>query len=206
MIVYSIVTEQPDSEPVLLADAKVHLEYTGTAKNAYITSLITTARRLCEAYTGLSFVTQERRIKLDKFPCSKLYIEVPYGPVQSITSFTYSNDDGTTTTLVEGTNFEVDTHSRIARLYPIDSDGELDSWPTDVKNVPHAITIEYQAGYDDVSGETTPEQIKQAIYMYLTKFFEHRGDVQGKGFNDALPWECMVVLDSLKVTWNANED
>jgi len=73
MIQYSIVTEQPDSEPVSLAEAKTHLEYAGTAKDNYITGLIKTARQLCESYTGLSFVTKERETKLDRFPC-KLYI------------------------------------------------------------------------------------------------------------------------------------
>lgn len=206
MIQYSIVTEQPDSEPVTLADAKTHLEYVGTAKNGYITELISVARHLCEAYSGLSFVTQTRRIKLDYFPCNRPYIELPYGPVQSVESFTYSKSDNTTVTLVQGTDFSLDTHSRIARLYPLGSDGTIDSWPTDLKDIAHPITIEYNAGYDDVSGEPLPPQVKTAIKMYLTKFFENRGDVQGKGFSDVLPWECMHILDSIKVTWNANYD
>jgi uncharacterized phiE125 gp8 family phage protein len=204
MIQYSIVTTQPDSDPVTLADAKTHLEYTGNAKNSYITALISSATKLCEAYTGLSFVTQTRRVKLDYFPL--VYIKLPYGPVQSVESFTYTKDDDTTVTLVEGTDFILDKHSRIARLYAIDSDGEIDSWPDDFKEIPHPINIEYNAGYDDVSGEQTPPQVKTAIMMYVTKFFENRGDDQGKGFHDALPWECMHILDSIKVTWNANYD
>ena len=213
MIQYSIVTEQPDSEPVTLQEAKIHLEYTGTAKNNYITTLISVARYLCEAYSGLSFVTQTRRVKLDYFPCTKydvvnqkIYIELPYGPVQSVESFTYEKDDDTTVTLTEGTDFLLDAHSRIARVYPIGDDGTIDSWPSDLKNIPHPITIEYNAGYDDVSGEPLPTQAKTAILMYLTKYFEGRGDEQGKGFNDVLPWECMHILDSIKVTWNANYD
>lgn len=211
MIQYSIVTEQPETEPVTLEEAKNHLEYTGTAKDLYITSLIKTARQLSEVYAGLSFVTQTRRVKLDYFPCyglyptSKIFIELPYGPVQSVESFTYSNDAGGTTTLVEDTDFKLDKHSRVARLFPIE-DGEIDLWPTDLKNIPHAITIDYNAGYDDVSGEQTPEQVKQAILMYATKYFENRGDQQGKSFADVLPWECMHILDSIKVTWNANYD
>ena len=206
MIQYSIVTVQPDSEPITLQEAKNHLEYTGTSKNSYIDSLITTARRLCESYAGLSFVTQTRRVKLDSFPCKSLYIELPYGPVQSIESFTYLNDAGGTTTLVLDTDFGLDKHSRIARVYAIDSNGEIDDWPTDVRDVPHAITIDYNAGYDDVSYETTPEQVKTAIKLYLAQFFENRGDNQGKGYNDVLPWHCQSVLDSIKVEWNAHLD
>jgi uncharacterized phiE125 gp8 family phage protein len=204
MIQYSIVTTQPDSDPVTLTEAKTHLEYTGTAKNSYITGLITTATKLCEAYSGLSFVTQTRRVKLDYFPCS--YIELPYGPVQTIESFTYTKDDGSTVTLVEGTDFILDKHSRIARLYSIGSDGTIDTWPTDFKSIPHPIIIDYNAGYDDVSGEQTPAQVKTAVLMYLTKYFANRGDEKEKGINEALPWECMHILDTIKVEWNANYD
>lgn len=205
MIQYSVVTTQPASEPITLKEAKTHLEVIGTSKDTYITSLITTARRLCEAYAGLSFVTQTRRVKLDYFPCDKLYIELPYGPVQSITTFSYLNDAAGTTTLTADVTYKLDIHSRLARVYKIDSSTtEIETWPTNLKDVPHPITITYVAGYDSAINETQPEQIKQAILMYLTKYFENRGDTQGKGFDDALPWECMHILDSIKVTWNAN--
>jgi uncharacterized phiE125 gp8 family phage protein len=205
MIQYSIVTDQPDFEPVSLGDAKTHLEYVGTSKNGYITSLIKAARRMCEAYAGLSFITQTRRVKLDNFPCSKLYIELPYGPVQSVESFTYAKDDGTTGTLTEGTDFILDIHSRVARVYPINADGEVDTWPSDVRNIPHPVTIDYNAGYDDISGEALPEQIKQAILMQVASMFENRQDEQ-QGGNSMVNWNSMAMLDTIKVTWNANYD
>lgn len=205
MIQYSVVTDEPDFlDLVTLAEAKTHLEYTGTAKNTYITSLIQTAGKLCEIYTGLSFVTQIRRVKLDYFPSNPLYIQLPYGPVQHIDTFSYTTEDDTTETLVSGTDYLLDTHSRVARVYPIGSDGTIDTWPTDYKSIPHPITIDYQTGYDDVSGEPVPEQVKQAVMMYVAKMYEKRGDEQGKTIAEALPWECQVILDSIKVTWNAN--
>lgn len=204
MIQYSIVTEPPDSEPVTLQEAKDHLEYTGTAKNNLIQSLIKSARRICEKYAGLSLVTQEREIKLDRFPC-KLYIDVPYGPIQSITSFTYLNDTGGTTTLVEDTDFKLDAHSRIARVYPIDEDGVIDTWPTNVRDTIHPVSIIYQAGYDDVSGEQTPEEAKIVIKQLVAKMFEHRGD-DGTGKGGILDWDMQTILDNIKVTWNANVD
>lgn len=206
MIIYSRVTEQPDSEPVTLAEAKTHLEYTGTAKNDYIETLISVARRICEAYSGLSFVTQERVIRLDKFPKGKRFIYIPYGPVQAILTFTYRNDDGGTTTLEEGTDFAVDTHSSVARAYAINSDGEIDDWPTDVLEVPHAITLSYQAGYDDVSGELTPAQVKQAILLQVASMFETRQDEQPGIISHKICWNSEAILDTIKVTWNANAD
>lgn len=205
MIVYSRVTDQPEFEPVSLADAKTHLEYTGTAKNAYINSLIKTARRICEGYSGLSFVTQERSVKMDHFPAVKSYIEVPYGPVQTIDSFTYLNENGTTTTMVEDTDYIVDTHSGICRLFPIDDNGEIDLWPTDVKWRPNAITIQYTAGYDEAVNEPLPEQAKQAMLMQIGAMFEQREDARG-GEVTMIVWNSMSILDTIKVTWNAHQE
>lgn len=208
MITYSRVTEQPANEPVSLSDAKIHLEYTGTAKNAYITSLIKSARKICEGYAGLSFVTQTRQIKMDIFPTS--FIIVPYGPVQSIDSFEYLNDDGSTTVLTEGVDFEVDYHSSMCRIFPIDSEGEIDSWPTDVRSRPQAITITYVAGYDEAVNEPLPELIKQAILLQVASMFENRQDEVAGSINmmnwNTINWNSIHILDSVKVTWNANLD
>jgi uncharacterized phiE125 gp8 family phage protein len=210
MITYSRVTEQPANEPVSLSDAKVHLEYTGTAKNAYITSLIKSARRICEGYSGLSFVTQTRQIKMDIFPSNGAFILVPYGPVQSIESFTYLNDDGTTTTMVENTDFIADYHSSVCRLFAVDENGEIDSWPTDLRDRPQAITISYVAGYDEAINEPLPELVKQAILLQVASMFENRQDEVAGSINmmnwNTINWNSIHLLDSVKVSWNANVD
>lgn len=203
MIQYSIVTEQPDSEPVTLDEAKDHLEYTGTLKDEAIQSMITAARRICEKYTGLSFVTCERSVKMDRFPCYYDPIIVPYGPVQAILTFTYFDSNQDEITLTEGTDFEMDNHSRVCRLYAIDSNGQKTSWPTALYK-PNAITITYQAGYDDASGEVTPEEARIGIKRVLAKLFENRGDTSGK--DGIIDWDTQTILDGIKVTWNANYD
>lgn len=206
MIVYSRITDQPSSEPVSLAEAKTHLEYTGTAKNAYIASLIKSARIMCEKYAGLSFMTQERRIKMDVFPTNHQPIIVPYGPVQTIDSFTYLNDDGGTTTLVSGTDFAIDSHSGMCRLYALE-DGEVDSWPTDIRKYPQAITIDYTAGYDEAINEPLPEQIRQAILLQVASMFENRQDEVAGSINmmnwNMISWNSLTLLDTVKVSWNA---
>lgn len=199
MIQYSVVTEQPDLEPVELDEAKEHLEYYGTLKDRKISDLITTARRMCEEYTGLSLVTQTRRMKLDRFPTNALSLQIPYGPVQYIESFTYLNEDGTTTTLVENTDFKVDYHSKMARIYMIDDQGEIDTWPTDYRAVLTPIEIVYVAGFDDVSGQQTPPQAKNAILRLVARLFEDRGDVGDL----VLDWGTQTMLDDIKVVWNA---
>lgn len=200
MIIYPIVTSQPDYEPVTLAEAKEFLEYDGNRKDAMIMRLVTSARQVCESYTGLSFVTQERSIRLDRFPCTKNYINLPYGPVQSVISAEYIDDNGDTVTMVEGTDFEISIYRGVARLYPI-SDGVRDVWPTNVQDIDEAITIVYQTGYDDVSGLPLPTVAKQAILMVTSRLFEHRGDDGMK--EGILTWDVQSMLDTIKVTWNA---
>lgn len=208
MIIYSRVTEPVDNEPVTLTEAKIHLEYTGTLKDAYIWSLVSAARRICEGYAGLSFVTQERSVKLDRFPANS-YLYLPYGPVQSVLSFTYTDDDDVVQTLVEGTDFELDIHSPVARVYPIDSTG-ITTWPTDAKDQLQGIEVVYQTGFDDASGEAPPPEVRISTLRVLAKLFENRGDESPASTrymgNGILDWETQTILDNIKVVWNANID
>jgi uncharacterized phiE125 gp8 family phage protein len=201
MIIYPIVTSQPDTEPVTLDEAKQHLEYDGDRKDDMINRLITTARQACESYAGLSFVTQERSIRLDRFPCNRSYVYLPYGPVQAVISAEYIDTDGDTVTMVEGTDYEVAIYGGVARFYPI-TDGVRSAWPSDVDSINEAITIVYQTGYDSVSGLPLPGVAKQSILMVLTRLFENRGD---QGTKDGiLTWDVQTMLDTIKVTWNAD--
>lgn len=215
MILYSKVTEVPEAEPVTVAEAKTHLEVTGTAKDTYIGALIKAARRICEVDAGLSFVTQTRVVKLDRFPScwpwsyrygthtnTNPYSEIilPYGPVQTVTAFTYFDADGNEQTLTVDTDFYFDGHSGVARLRPVNS------WPS-TKLMPNAVSIEYTAGIDldsDTSEEYLPI-VKQAILLQVASFFENRQD-EVPGSMSEINWNSKTLLDSIRVTWNANYD
>ena len=205
MILYSRVVEHPDSEPVSLSEAKVHLEYQGDSKNDYIWTLIKASRRLCEAYSGLSLVPQVRVVKLDYFPVCRKYIELPYGPVTAIDSFIYTDSDGNEEELVEGTDFVVDYHSSPARVYPL-LDGEIDSWPTNLRKIPNCVVIQYQSGYDDISGEPIPQEAKQAILLQVASMFENRQNEHLGAISHKINYNSEVILDAIKVSWNANID
>jgi uncharacterized phiE125 gp8 family phage protein len=209
MIQYSRVTELPDGEPVSLEEAKTHLEISDDSKDTYILMQIKRARRMCEGYAGLSFITQEREVKMDYFPCNtpqNRYAEiiVPYGPVQDV-SVTYTDSNGDEQTLVQGTDFKL-LSGDLARIVPLNESGDIGSWPS-TKNVPDCITITYTAGYDDVSGERIPEEAKLAILLQVGTLFENRQDeVVGTTGNASvqLNLNSKAILDNIKVYWNAN--
>lgn len=197
MVKYSKVITGPQSEPITLAEAKAHLKVDGTAEDTYITTLIKVARRICETYSGLSFIDQERELKLDAFPCHFRIIEIPYGPVSEINDFTYIDSNGDEQTLVEGTDFTFDNHSALARVKT------MDSWPSTSTDVVNAVTINYKAGYTDSS--TVPEEIKQAMLLQIGSLYENRQD-EVSGSMSMLSWNSKALLDTVKVYWYAGQD
>lgn len=213
MILYSRVTEVPDSEPVSMPLAKKFCAIVTDSENDLILAFIKSARRMAEVYTGLSIVTQERTIKLDYFPGFTVSnpgrtITIPYGPIQGITSFTYIDTDGVEQELTEDEDFTLDDHSEPARLIALDENGNRGEWPS-TKDVPNAVTIVYQAGFDDVSGRHTPDEMKTAILRQVKMMYDHRDDDKKGvlGFEGSLSDLCLsskMMLDNFKVYWNAN--
>lgn len=206
-IKYSKVIYEPQTEPVSTAEAKAHLRVTDDNDDAYIATLIKVARRMCEGYAGVSFITQTRVMKLDYFPsCLPHEIELPFGPVLAISGndtkaptpnalgITYVDDDGDTQTLVLNTDFYLDSHSDVARLSPVDS------WPTDVDDRVNAITVTYTAGYTSV-----PEVVKQAMLLQIGSLYENRQD-EASGSSSMLHWSSTALLDNIKVYYNARQD
>lgn len=195
MIVYSKVITPPDYlQVVSLAEAKAHLEVTGTGKDSQITTLIKVAGRLCEIYSGLSFTTQARQVQLDSF--HDLSFGIPYGPITSIDTVTYKDESGIDATLTETTDFFVDSNSGILRL------SAVDVWPS-TDSVNNAVTIAYTAGMD--AADPDLQIAKQAMLLQIGTFFENRQDEIIGSITSEINWNSRALLDSIKVYWNANQ-
>lgn len=204
MIKYSTVLYAAQTDPVTLAEAKSQLYITSTDRDTVIARLITTSIELCQKYSGLSFITQTRQMKIDAFPvCPPYQITLPYGPVIAISGndakspspnalgISYVDDDGATQTLVLNTDFYLDNSGQIARLSPVDS------WPTDVDDRINAITLTWTAGYGGATA--VPSTVKDAILTQVAYMHERpdAGDLcEG----------AMSLLDTIKVYHNAWQD
>lgn len=164
-IIYSKVTTDPAAEPVLLAEAKMHLRVDNDEENALISILSQAAREMVEQRIGRSLITQTRTIKMDYFPRESDTIYLPYGPVISVTSITYVDENEVLQTLSSAL-YTVDTASDIARIV-ID-----DSWPSTEDDI-NVVTIVYQAGYG-ASSSYVPKPLKQAIYLLVAHLYENR--------------------------------
>lgn len=188
MIIYSKVTEAPDSEPVTLDEVKVQIKVDSTDEDDFITKKITAARRICERYAGLSFITQTRTVSLDRFYGRDVIL--PYGPVTVIESFSYKDSAGASQTITGG--YTLDTESDIAKVRV------LDSWPSTDRTL-NNVVITYTAGYADA--DSVPEEIKEAILKTVARLYEKRGDGDD---GQVLTDEIIDLLDTVKVYWNAN--
>jgi len=152
------------THPVNVAELRDQLHMEHTDEDVTLYRMIATATEQAEAYTERAFCTQTWKMYLDTFPDE---IIVPKPPLQSVTSITYVDTNGDTQTLSAST-YTVDTDSEPGRIY--EAYGE--SWPT-VRDVDHAITVTFGAGYGD-SAHDVPERIRHAILLLAADLYEIR--------------------------------
>jgi len=180
----------PASEPITLAEAKSYLRVDSSGDDALITSLIVSARMLCEEHMQRAIMSQTLQLFIDStrdideplwegtrtgpyLNYYKNYIDLPMPVISSVTHVkTY--DDADNATIFASTRYYVDKARQPARV--VLRTGE--TLPTALR-VANAIEVQYVTGYS--SANAVPEPIKFAIYQVLTYLYEHRGDMyEGK--------------------------
>lgn len=125
-------------------------------------------------WLGRALAPQTWRLGLDRFPTYGICL--PYPPFIELLSVTYTDDDGATQTLVEGTNFRVVNSSGAPdakMLIPLFEE----DWPTDCREDIDSIQITFRCGYVTGSPEVldVPEQIKNVVRAVLTETYDTRG-------------------------------
>lgn len=159
------VNSGPSVEPVTLDEAKAQCRQTLSVDDTYITGLIPTARRKAEKDSGKAFITQTLTAGLDRWPPDG-FVELPYPPLQSVTSIKYVDDDGDEHTLSTDV-YGVDT--KRARVYLKNNQ----SWPSDGLRNFDPITITWVAGYGDAADDV-PDTYKHAIKLLISHWYENR--------------------------------
>lgn len=139
-----------------------------TIEDGLISDLITAAREYCEDITGQALATQTVVQTLDRFPCED-EIELWGAVIQSVTSVKYTNSAEVETTMMENTDYLVDTDSVPGRIILPYSK----AWPTVTLSPKNPINITYVAGYTSI-----PKSIKHAILLYVCYYFDHRDAVE----------------------------
>lgn len=160
----------PATEPVTLDEAKQHLRVDHDDEDELIAELIVAARMHVENVTWRALVTQTWECAFPAWPRpegSRGRLELPYAPLQSVTSVKYTDSDAVTTT-VASTVYEVDTYATPGVVVP--KAGQ--SWPSFTPSAINAVTVRYVCGYGTAAA--VPGLLKAAIKLLVGHWYENR--------------------------------
>lgn len=158
---YKLITA-PSSEPVSLAEAKLHLRVDGSDDDARITAFISAARHLAEQKTGRAFAPQTWEIVLDEFPeAFTLY----NAPITSVTSLKYIDEAGIEQTLA-------------AECYQLDNDSQPGyvvpaygySWPA-TRAQANAVRLRYACGH--ATSDADLAALKMWMLVAIATWYKH---------------------------------
>ena len=178
-----VLVTAPTVEPVSTADMRTHLRITQTADNDYIDTLVKAAREACEEYQFRRLINSTWDWKLDSFPGVTGELCVPYPPLSSVTSITYTDTAGDSQTFSSG-DYTVDTTSEPGRIVPAYGD----VWPTPRSHI-NVVTVRYVAGYGSAA-TSLPAATVHGIKK-LAAFWYERRDLFG-----TIPDEVYRIWDT----------
>ena len=173
----SLVTA-PVCEPISLAEAKVHLRVDGSDSDTYINTLIVAARNHVENITRRRLVQQTWDYTLPEFPIWDILL--PNMPVSSVTSVSYVNSAGTTTTFTTGASPDVAKYDVVidgprARIFPKYNV----SWPS-TRLHGNAVTVRYVTGYSPSTDSpmdytaNIPKDLVACLKLIIGDLYENR--------------------------------
>ena len=163
------------SDPVSLAEVKKHMNVDTAADDAYITALITMATDYAQRYQRRQYVNATWKLNLSDFPPT---IFVPLSPLSSVTSLKYIDTSDVEQTLVEDTDFVVDTNSEPGRIMPKRT---TSGWPDVQDEIYNGVVLTFVAGYGAdadtiVAGDEVGRfrRVQQAIMILCSHWYEQR--------------------------------
>jgi uncharacterized phiE125 gp8 family phage protein len=154
----------PASLPVSLDEALAHLRVDHTDEDAKISALIQAATDHLDGWSGIlgrALMTQTWELVLPGFPGAG--IEIPLGPVQSVTSVTYVDPAGQAQ-VVSASDYYVSARSTGAVVAP------LTPWPGALDRV-DAVAVRFVAGFGNAA--SVPAPIKAAILLMVGDFYRN---------------------------------
>lgn len=146
----------PASEPVTLASAKLFLRIEHTADDEAVTRAITAARQAAEQYLKVALLPQTWDYTIAN--PGALRVVLPYGPAQSITTVTLTNEAGSSSVMNAG-------------HYRLSVDG-LTVHFTNPQSI-EKLTVRYVAGIATVAADI-PVTIIQGILHHISVIMETR--------------------------------
>jgi len=157
------ITVKTDSgtEPVNEATIKNFIKYdeSDATEIALILSLLKSARELIEKYLNVSLKSKTYQLSFDSVSIDEDSFRIPYGPVVSISAFTFTGYGSIATALVENTDYYVTGNQfKEIQLPYVNEDGYY--------------VLEYISGYGGSGVEILPDVLKNAICKQVMIWYE----------------------------------
>lgn len=170
-------TTLPATEPISLAEAKLHLCVTEADEDSLINKLISAARMSCEYALRRTLITSGWTLKLDSFENMTL----PMPNLIGVTSISYYDQDNVLQ-VINPADYRVDGIGGFGELTPVET------WPGSYKRK-DAVTIVYTAGYG--AAVDVPAPIQQWLLLavgdlYLYRERSNERPAVAQGFADSL--------------------
>lgn len=177
---YSVnVKVAPEAEPVTRDAAKLHLKVDATADDSLIDGLIQASREWTENYCRRSWVRRTLELRLDHFPGKIL---LPRSPVSSVTSITYTGDDGTH--VLSASDYQTDLYGTPPQILP--PFGSI--FPVVKLGTLNAVVVEYVAGFAPSDDSPTdyaanvPAAVKAAMKLIMGCLYQNRSPEASEEF------------------------
>jgi len=154
----------PASEPLTLAEAKLHCRVDGNDDDALITALIVAAREQAEHETGRALITQTWELVHDQFPEACVLRKAP---IQSVTSVKYLDDATGAQQTLDPADYLLDKDSEPGYVVPAYGKAWPATWP-----VPNAVRVRYVCGYGLAAA--VPVAIKQWMLLAIGTMYAQR--------------------------------
>ena len=156
------------TEPVSLTDMKLWMKVDFTSDDSIISSLVTSARRVLERYTGLTFGTRTYTMQME---VNDQWIDVPYGPLSSVSSITRIDGIGSTEVVTD-----YDVRNRRILL-----------------NQTGVFEIVYESSFN------VPEDLKTDIKKLVSYYYQNRGLQFEEDVKRFPEWEALAANNYCRV-------
>lgn len=184
----------PTTLPLSLNSLKDHLriERDESGYDDDLKDLINAAARFIEAETHVTIIATQLRATWDCWPSD--VIKLPAWPISAIDSITYTDTDGTDTTLA--TNLY---RSSLVQCPCTVQSAINEDWPILQVDAVDAVNVNLTAGYGAAATDV-PDEIKHMLKLLAGHWFKHREAV-GMGKTSQIE----LAFDALKNIVRVNE-
>jgi hypothetical protein len=211
---------EPASNPVTLAEAKLHLRIDNTDDDTLIANLITAATRWAEDYCDRTFCHTQWQMRADSFygaigspvqfglkadgnniegrqgTVPQLDLELPRPPMVATgtatsVTITYTPAVSGTTATLDATEYRVDRQATPGVCRPLYGR----TWPSHLVDQ-NSVTVTWWAGYS-ADGTNVPATVKSAVLMIVSHLWSNRDASQEAALNE-VPFGVKALLDTVR--------